>query len=116
MLWGVASFKIKGGKRFYVFYFQRKDSKGTRTFNWWLPVTDVAITVKDALEIAKAKRIERAKWRLEALKNSIEINKAYLKNYSNFEPIIDKTQLGSYLTDIDFPKLTEIRIELKKEQ
>ena len=56
--------KIQKSKRINIFYFQSEHNKGTRSFDWWSPVTNVCMTIKDALIIAKAKRIETSKERL----------------------------------------------------
>lgn len=105
------STKIKKGKRINIFYFQSGYNKGTRKFDWWLPVTDVAMTIKDALTISKARRIEIAKESLVRGERIIKVNNTYLKDYSNFEPVLEQSewQKREKRFSINFPKLTEIR-------
>ena len=103
--------KIKKGKRINIFYFQSKYNKGTRTFDWWSPVTDVAMTIKDALILAKAKRIETAKEGLAVGERKVKLNQTYLNNYSNFEPSLEQDEYDKRYSRITFtfPKLNDIR-------
>jgi len=99
------------GKRVNVFYFQYKENKLTRQFDWWLRVTDVAMTIKDALILAKAKRIETAKEGLAVGERKVKLNQTYLNNYSNFEPSLEQDEYDKRYSRITFtfPKLKDIR-------
>lgn len=103
--------RIVKRKRINIFHFQSEYNKGTRSFDWWLPVNDVAMTIKDALTISKARRIELAKESLVRGERIIKVNNIYLKDYSNFEPVLEQNeyQKRTKKFSINFPKLTEIR-------
>jgi len=102
--------RIKG-KTINIFHFQSEDNKGTRSFDWWLPVTDVCMTIKDALILAKTKRIETSKERLVKSKRIIKLNNTYLKNYSNFEPTFEQSDYEKRTKQfsVNFYKLDELR-------
>ena len=103
--------RITKGKRINIFHFQSEHNKGTRSFDWWSPVTNVCMTIKDALIIAKAKRIETSKERLVKSERIIKLNNIYLKDYSNFEPTYEQSDYEKRTKrfNVKFPKLDEIR-------
>jgi hypothetical protein len=88
-----------------VFWLQSKFQKGTRTFDWFLKASDVCMNIKEALPIVKIKRMQYAEQRILDLERMIKVNKLYLKNSDNFNPIVSNDSYGN----VKFPKLTEIR-------
>ena len=103
--------KIKGAMT-NVFWLQSKYHRGTRTFDWFLKASDVCMNIKEALPIAKIKRMQYSEQRLLDLERMIKVNKIYLKSSTNFNPTFDNEKFKknkNYSTSIEFPKLDEIR-------
>ncbi len=103
--------KIKGAMT-NVFWLQSARYKGTRTFDGFLKASDVCMNVKEALPIAKIKRMQYSEQRILDLERIIKVNKIYLKSSTNFNPTFDNEKFKknkNYSTSIEFPKLYEIR-------
>ena len=103
--------KVKGVMT-NVFWLQSEDNRGTHSFDWCLKASDDCMTAKEALPIAKMKRMQYSEQRLLDLERIIKLNKLYLKNSANFDATIDNERLKNkkqWSTNVGFPKLDEIR-------
>ena len=104
--------KIKGVMT-NVFWLQSEYHRGTKTFDWFIKASDVCMTVKEALPIAKMKRMQYSEQRILDLERMIKVNKLYLKSSTNFDPTFDNEKFEKnkphYSTHVEFPKLNEIR-------
>tara|TARA_R100001530_G_C4315351_1_gene154202 strand:- start:269 stop:751 length:483 start_codon:yes stop_codon:yes gene_type:complete len=77
-----------------VFYMQRKDQKGTRTFGWFKKANEVASTLEEAKALAKASMIVTMQDRIDGARQTIARSEALLKDASNFD-----------IADIDLSKI-----------
>ena len=80
--------RVSGGTkkvRQNVFYFQRKDQKGTRTFSWFKKANEVASTLEEAKALAKASMIVSMQDRIDGARQTIARSEALLKDTSNFD-------------------------------
>ena len=74
--------------RLNIFYLQRKNHKGTRTFGWFRKVNEVASTLAEAKALAKASMIVSMQDRIDGARQTIARSEALLKDASNFD-IVD---------------------------
>ena len=89
--------RVSGGTkkvRQNVFYFQRKDQKGTRNFSWFKKANEVASTLEEAKALAKASMIVSMQDRIDSARKEIARSEALLKDDSNFD-----------IADIDLSKM-----------
>ena len=77
-----------------IFYLQRKNQKGTRSFGWFRKVNEVASTLEEAKALAKASMIVSIQDRIDGARQTIARSEALLKDTSNFD-----------VADIDLSKI-----------
>ena len=91
--------RVSGGTkkvRQNVFYFQRKDQKGTRIFGWFKIANEVASTLEEAKALAKASMIVSMQDRIDGARQTIARSEALLKDTSNFDVAdIDTSKMKS---------------------
>jgi|TARA_Y100000296_G_scaffold27462_1_gene32102 hypothetical protein len=89
--------RVSGGTkkvRKNVFYLQRKDQKGTRTFGWFKKANEVASTLEEAKALAKASMIVSMQDRIDGARQTIARSEALLKDTSNFDVVdIDVSEI-----------------------
>ena len=68
-----------------IFYLQRKDQKGTRTFGWFRKANEVVSTLEEAKALAKASMIVKMQDRIDDARQTIARSEALLKDTSNFD-------------------------------
>jgi len=68
-----------------IFYLQRKDQKGTRTFGWFRKANEVVSTLEEAKALAKASMIVSMQDRIDGARQTIARSEALLKDTSNFD-------------------------------
>jgi len=68
-----------------IFYLQRKDQKGTRTFGWFRKANEVVSTLEEAKALAKASMIVSMQDRIDGARQTIARSEALLKDASNFD-------------------------------
>jgi len=77
-----------------IFYLQRKDQKGTRTFGWFRKANEVVSTLEEAKALAKASMIVSMQDRIDGARQTIARSEALLKDTSNFDVVdIDVSEI-----------------------
>tara|TARA_Y100001937_G_C6886704_1_gene227152 strand:+ start:47 stop:502 length:456 start_codon:yes stop_codon:yes gene_type:complete len=98
------------GKLVNVFWLQSEYHRGTRHFDFFHKVNDVCMTIDEALQLSKMKRLNYAEQRIFELKKLIKVNEVYLQDSNNFTAHVESKEFKSfYSKSVKFPILKEIR-------
>ena len=79
-----------------IFYLQRKNQKGTRTFGWFRKANEVVSTLEEAKVMAKATMIVSMKDRIDGARQTIARSEALLKDTSNFDIVNIERQVVKF--------------------